>query len=273
MNNVIVRSLSGIVYVALLVGAVLYGDVALVVLLSLFSVIGVYEFINMSRDGKFPRMSTLTDMACGVALIISLWMLTSGHPEGAKHWGVAILCLLIARLIGQLYSHNSNSTNALGHSITSIIYISLPLALVAVLYNTLAGAHLVLAILIFIWVNDTGAFCVGSLIGKHKLFERISPKKTWEGFFGGMIFCVVAALLMNLCFTDYFAGLTTLQMCILGVVVSIFATFGDLIESQIKRTAGVKDSSHLIPGHGGILDRIDSLLLVVPVTVVYFAII
>ncbi|MDE7136531.1 MAG: phosphatidate cytidylyltransferase, partial [Muribaculaceae bacterium] len=157
--------------------------------------------------------------------------------------------------------------------------VGLPLSLMFVIYDNLATPHMVLAMLIFIWINDTGAFCTGSLIGKHKLFERISPNKTWEGFAGGLIFCVVAAIIMRLCFANYFDTLPSgkeislLQMICFGITVSIAATYGDLLESLFKRTCGVKDSGNIIPGHGGILDRIDSLLLVIPVSVIFFIII
>ena len=135
-------------------------------------------------------------------------------------------------------------------------------------YN-LSNHVFVLAVFVLIWLNDTGAFCVGSLFGRHRLFERISPKKSWEGFFGGLIFCLVAAAILKTCFGEYFPGMGMLLMLGLGAVVSVFGTWGDLVESLIKRTLGVKDSGHVLPGHGGILDRIDSLLLVIPAVLAY----
>ena len=122
---------------------------------------------------------------------------------------------------------------------------------------------------IMIWLNDTGAFCVGSMIGKHKLFPRISPNKSWEGFFGGVVFAIASAFVFKYGFPQYFDNISIGGLCGLGVVVSAFATWGDLVESLIKRTLGVKDSGTLLPGHGGILDRIDSLLLVVPASLLY----
>ncbi len=122
---------------------------------------------------------------------------------------------------------------------------------------------------ILIWLSDTGAFCVGSLIGKHRLFERISPKKSWEGFFGGLIFCLIAGLVMFYGFHSYFLIMNLWQMLGFCAMVCVMGTWGDLVESLIKRSLGVKDSGHLLPGHGGILDRIDSLLVVVPGVTVY----
>ena len=118
-------------------------------------------------------------------------------------------------------------------------------------------------------MNDTGAFCVGSLIGRHRLFERISPKKSWEGFWGGLFFTIVAAVIIDTYFPAYFSEFDVIRWVGMAIVVSAFSTWGDLAESMVKRTAGVKDSGHLLPGHGGILDRIDSLLFVVPAVLIY----
>jgi phosphatidate cytidylyltransferase len=147
----------------------------------------------------------------------------------------------------------------------------------------LASPQMVLAIFFLIWINDTGAFIVGCTIGKHKLFERISPKKTWEGFFGGLIFTCIAAIAFGIWGSDFFNGINrmlvgdTILYSIgswigLGLIVSVFGTWGDLIESMTKRSLRVKDSVNIIPGHGGILDRIDSLLLVMPATAIYLLI-
>ena len=130
-----------------------------------------------------------------------------------------------------------------------------------------------------IWLNDTGAFCVGSLIGRRRLFERISPKKSWEGFYGGLLFSIIAGivagspLLADHCTASlHNANFTAVSLGILGLLVSIMSTWGDLVESMIKRTLGIKDSGHLLPGHGGILDRIDSLLFVAPATLLFLLI-
>lgn len=145
----------------------------------------------------------------------------------------------------------------------SLIYVSAPIAIASMLYLT-CGPAIVLAMFLMIWLNDTGAFVVGSLIGRTRLFVRLSPKKSWEGFFGGMLFSIASAFLIKYCFGTYSTDLSIMQLCIMGAVVSIAATWGDLMESMFKRAANMKDSGHILPGHGGILDRIDSLLLVAP---------
>ena len=164
--------------------------------------------------------------------------------------------------------HDGNPLSHLAHSILGQVYIAVPLAMLGLMY-TIIGKHLTLAMFILIWLSDTGAFCVGSLIGRHKLFERISPKKSWEGFIGGLVFCLAASALLAWLFPAEVKGLSMLQMLGFGAVVCVAGTWGDLIESMIKRSLGVKDSGNLLPGHGGILDRIDSLLLVTPAVALY----
>jgi phosphatidate cytidylyltransferase len=122
---------------------------------------------------------------------------------------------------------------------------------------------------IFIWLYDTGAYCIGMLLGKHRLFERISPKKSWEGVFGGIAACIAGAYATFYWFDEFFQVPDLATWIGLSVVVAVFATFGDLVESLVKRTVGVKDSGNILPGHGGILDRIDSLLLVAPAVLIY----
>ena len=278
MKNLIVRSLSGIVYVALLVAAALVGGGWLAALMCIFCVLGIFELTKMQVE-KIARGAFLFDIGAGISLILSSFFLFSGRFDFASNSIACFLAFIIVRMISQLYSVRVNPVHALASSLMSQIYIALPLALVFPLYYSLATPHLLLAMLIFIWVNDTGAFCAGSLLGKHKLFQRISPNKTWEGFFGGLIFCIAAAWVMAGCFPSFFSPLTDevdmslMGMVCLGAAVSVAATFGDLLESLIKRTTGVKDSGNLIPGHGGILDRIDSLLLVVPASVIFFMLI
>jgi phosphatidate cytidylyltransferase len=150
------------------------------------------------------------------------------------------------------------------------LFVALPLSLLNFIYYK--NPLLLLAIFIFIWLNDTGAYCVGSLIGKHRLFERISPKKSWEGFWGGLILCVISGIAIATWLNSYFNGPQLYGWIVLAAIVSIFSTWGDLCESLIKRSIGVKDSGKILPGHGGILDRIDSLLLVSPTALLFFTI-
>ena len=124
---------------------------------------------------------------------------------------------------------------------------------------------LLMALFIFVWINDTGAYLVGSQVGRHGLFERISPKKSWEGFWGGLVF----ALASSFVFANLNPEISWYNWLGLAATIVCFGTWGDLIESLIKRTVGVKDSGKMLPGHGGMLDRFDSILLAIPAAYIY----
>lgn len=275
MKNIIIRALSGAVYVALIVASILLLDnspIAFLVVFSLFTVIGVKEIYDMSRNEATESwLIILIDMLGGIGLFLSFYLYASqtGSP---RTWFLPVAAYLVLRCIVQLYRPKQNAVHSLERSFFSLFYVALPLGLL----NNIAyvsAPRILLAVFVFIWVNDTGAFLAGITFGKHRLFERISPKKSWEGFFGGLVACVLVALATNKWCNEFFQVPELGTWIGLSVIVSVMATFGDLTESLIKRTEGVKDSGHLIPGHGGILDRIDSLLLVSPAVLIYIALI
>ena len=275
MKNVITRSLTGLRYIAVIVGAIYSGALWFWLLTVLFAVLGVNEFNRISNSGHNSNTTGLLDIIGAIVLVSAGTVLGKQNclPGFMGTWALdtflfAYIVYLLARLIAQLYVQDGNALAHYSHSLMGQLYVALPLSLLGWLYG-LTSPTFILAIFVLIWLSDTGAFCVGSLIGRHKLFERISPKKTWEGLFGGLLFCLLAAALFQIFLPDSFCGITLWQALGLGAVVCIFGTWGDLVESLIKRTLGVKDSGHLLPGHGGILDRIDSLLLVVPAVLAY----
>ena len=183
-------------------------------------------------------------------------------------WLLPIVTYLLLRTIVQLYRPRQNALHSLERSFFSIGYVALPLALLNCIMS-ITAPRLLLGVFMFIWLYDTGAFCVGMLLGRHRLFERISPKKSWEGVIGGIAVCVAGAFATHYWFDEFFQVPDLNTWVNLSVVVAVFSTFGDLVESLIKRTVGVKDSGNIMPGHGGILDRIDSLLLVAPAVLLY----
>ena len=181
---------------------------------------------------------------------------------------------LLYTFIVRLYLKEENPIKSLSLSLTGQIYVALPLGLLSyIAYPPLEPQYLlmpynalmVIAFFTFIWLNDTGAYVVGSLLGKHRLFERISPKKSWEGFIGGVIFTLAAGWVWS----TQCSFLSLSQWIGLSAVVAIFSTWGDLCESLLKRTLKVKDSGQILPGHGGLLDRLDSVLLATPAAVIY----
>lgn len=262
----LVRSLSGIVYVGLIVGCIFWGSIPFTILAALFGIIAVIEFEKICEGISENSLPPLFLDAMGVVFLAFSWL---WYP--LLGWIVIYLC----RMILELYVKNERPIRCLAISLMTQIYIGLPLATMTFMGKYL-GLHFILAIFLMIWINDTGAFVVGSTLGKHRLFERVSPKKSWEGFFGGLGFNLLTGWLFAIG-GGYFWDVkwNVITWLIFAAVVTIFSTWGDLVESLMKRSLNIKDSGHLIPGHGGILDRIDSLLLVMPAAfiflIIYFA--
>ena len=266
MKKLVVRALSGAVYVALVVCSVLFGgEWAFPILCAVFAALGIIEFLRLAGYGFFrcPAMAVI-DVLTGLS--VTLWPLLASVLNFT--WaiivpGAVVVFFILLRPVAQLYSREENPVRHIASSIMSVVYVAGPLAMASMAYYY-GGAAFILLLFVMIWLNDTGAFLVGSAIGRHRLFPRLSPKKSWEGFVGGIVFCVAAAVGAYFLFPASFQGQTVWTLALLGLVTCVAATWGDLFESMIKRTAGVKDSGNIMPGHGGILDRIDSLLFVVP---------
>ncbi|MDE5887958.1 MAG: phosphatidate cytidylyltransferase [Muribaculaceae bacterium] len=259
LKSLLTRTVSGIIYVAIIVGCVLWGSFPLSFMAAAFAALAIVEFEKITHElSKATIPTLLLDIAGGICLAFG-WLL---YP--LILWIFVLLC----RMTMELYIKSPTPLANLAKSLMTQLYIALPLGLMAAM-GQWWGTHIILAVFCMIWINDTGAFLTGSLLGKHRLFERISPKKSWEGFFGGLIFNIGAGIASNFLWADFFNFYGIAQWIILGCVVTVFATWGDLVESLIKRTLHIKDSGNLIPGHGGILDRIDSLLFVMPAVLVY----
>lgn len=275
--TLIKRIFSGVIYIALIVTAILLLDNSPVVYLVVFPlliVLGIGELITMAKDDATQSwLVNIIDMLGGVGVFVALYL----HYEGAtiqSHslWLLPIAAYLLLRTIVQLYRPQQNAVHSLERSFLSLGYVALPVAMLNGIMS-ITAPRLLLGVFIFIWLYDTGAYCVGMLLGRHRLFERISPKKSWEGVIGGILLCVAGAYATHRWFDEFFQVPDFTIWMGLSVVVAVFATFGDLVESLIKRTVGVKDSGNILPGHGGILDRIDSLLLVAPAVLIYLMLI
>lgn len=275
MKNFIKRTLTGILFVAVLVGCILYTPTTFGLLFALITGLAVWEFgtlINQSGQAVINRP------ICGLAGVY-LFLAVMGFSENLFGGEVFVpyLIMLIYLLVAELYLRRPNPMNNWAYTMMSQLYVALPFALLSVLYfypvQMMQGEALTMAVtpmlplsvFIFLWASDSGAYLVGSLIGKHRLFERISPKKSWEGSIGGGVLALVAAWALW-----YFFPIMPLWQWIgMGLVVVVFGTWGDLVESLLKRQLGIKDSGHILPGHGGILDRFDSSMLAVPAVVIY----
>lgn len=288
INKVLLRSISGLIYMAVIVGLILCGASGVYVLTALLAVIGTAEFDTISyHPGRKHIAIVCCDIICTVTLVLIPSLIGA---FAAPVWLLAVM----TRLVLELYCKEENPLRSLSTSFMTQVYIGVPLACMSLSAMMLSVDHLLafpsvdmvsqlgapeewgtalplIVMFIYIWLNDTGAFVFGSLFGRHKLFERISPKKTWEGFFGGLFVCLCASFLFY-----YFGGRSAFHCDYpLGAwigyafLVTVFATWGDLVESLVKRNLKIKDSGNIIPGHGGILDRIDSLLLVMPASLIY----
>lgn len=260
MKSWLVRSASGIIYIGIIVGSIFWGIYPFTLVAILFGILAVFELEKICEGISENSLPTTILDAAGIATICFFWQI---FP--ILIW----LFIYVGRIILELYLKNPRPIRCVAISMMSQIYIGLPLGLMTFLGYTV-GLHFILAGFLMIWINDTGAFVVGSLLGKHRLFERISPKKSWEGFFGGLAFNFLAGWLFAIGGGHFWqVEWNVITWLIFGLVVTCFATWGDLIESLIKRSLNIKDSGNLIPGHGGILDRIDSLLLVMPAATIF----
>ena len=269
MSNFTTRLVSGTIYVALIVLVLVLPMIwGLWVLFSFFAVAGIIEFNRLTGVNRPYIFRIVLDCVAAVWLLYATAQYGMAISQGIGIYIPYLLYLLYVVCRSTFLPHEA-MLPSLGNSLIGQLYIAVPLALAIRLtlvddsfssmtqYNGL----LLLAIFIFIWVNDTGAYLVGSRWGKRRLAPNISPKKSVEGSIGGLLLVLLSAVILRFLL---FPELSWLSILLIAAVVAIFGTIGDLFESSLKRQAGVKDSGKLIPGHGGILDRIDSLLLAVP---------
>ncbi len=270
MKNLIVRALVGGILVAVIITATYFSPYSYIILFTLISALCAHEFatiINTSKKAKINK--GIITLAGGYLFLASA--LYSSNITRADVF-IPYILILLYLMISELYLKSETPIANWAFTMLSQIYTVFPFALLNLLaFQTTQEVQVIaynpilpLAVFIFLWVNDSGAYLVGSSIGKHRLFERISPKKSWEGSIGGAFFTLIAAWIISL----FFPFLPLLQWLILALVVVVFGTWGDLSESLLKRTLGIKDSSHILPGHGGFLDRFDSALMAIPAAVI-----
>lgn len=270
MKNLIIRGLTGAVFVAVLVGAICFNPYTFLFLFSILTGLLIWEFYGLLKD-QFPSQTKrIISTVGGIYLFASTFAYSNGLLGSTIF--LPYIVFILYSFISELYNKKINPLNNLAFTLLAQFYCagSFALANYIVLAKSTSGEitftpHLLLALFIFVWVNDTGAYLVGSQFGKHRLFERISPKKSWEGFWGGMFFALASSLI----FARLAPEISWYNWLGFAATVVCFGTWGDLVESLIKRTVGVKDSGKILPGHGGMLDRFDSILLAIPAAYVY----
>lgn len=270
-SNFLQRAITGILFVGVLVGCILYDPWTFSALFVVISALTIREFGHLINQVEGVSINKNITMLAGVYLYMAV-MTFCTNLSGSKIF-LPYLLLIMYLMISELYLKKENPVMNWAYSMLSQLYIALPFAMLNVLsfhtspmdtsvsYNPI----LPLSVFVFIWLSDTGAYCVGSLIGRHRLFERISPKKSWEGSIGGGIVAIGSSFI----FAHYFPIMNMAEWAGLALIVVIFGTWGDLTESLLKRQLHIKDSGAILPGHGGMLDRFDSALMAIPAAVVY----
>lgn len=269
MNEFVKRTLSGTIFVGCVVGCILWNQWSVAIMILCISLLAVDEFHRLVQSHVLQRIYA----ALGV---IVLWLASvMDSYQVAVACSIAYLPIIAMSLLDEIWNHSGKPLQNWGNMLISQCMIALPLLSMRLIYHL--DSWLLLALFVLIWVNDTGAYCVGSLTakrpqGNHKMAPHISPKKSWEGLFGGMACAIGAAFILHR--FGWFESIVPADHGLLisglfGLLVSGFGTMGDLMESLFKRSIGVKDSGSFLPGHGGVLDRFDSILLATPVLTAY----
>ena len=270
MRNVLTRTASGIVYIALMVAAVFTQWMAVpltffLIVLGIRELYKMYETPELKVRYSFAIVAGLT-MALAFLFASQFYLFVRGlpHEPGIRikifpYEGVLILLSVVAVFLPELFTRHENPVQNIGMGLLSLVWIVLPLSVLFFVWSVQCPAQ-VLGFFILIWMADTAAYVFGSLFGKHKLAPEISPGKTWEGFLSSCV--VTVGLAVGLSYIPFFqsAGLKVWHWIVVALLTEGFGLLGDLLESMFKRKAGVKDSGNIIPGHGGVLDRMDSIL-------------
>ena len=273
-KNFIVRTITGVLFVAILVTCFLR-PISMIFLFALVTGLTVWEYGGLVNEWDDIQVNRFISTAAGVYLFLAFAGYCTGYTPATVF--IPYLVTVIYLIISELYTKAPNPINNWAYTMLSQMYIALPYSMINVLaFQSNAEGEvsfnylLPLSLFIFLWVNDTGAYCCGSLFGRHKLFPRVSPGKSWEGSIGGAVFVVIAATVIGYLVGGMQGGYSIPVWIGLGLTVVVFGTLGDLVESLFKRTLGIKDSGSILPGHGGMLDRFDSSLMAIPAAVIYF---
>lgn len=276
MKNLIIRALTGAVYVILLVGCTVYSPVTAFLFFGVVTFAALIEFGTIVNKHTGAEVNRPINAMAGFLLVAAVWMQCIGSVDTGKSYaiyGIALLYLIVS----ELYKHSKDPLRNWALAFASQLYVALPFAMLPMLsvaYDPANGQMAYqwiypLALFIFLWTNDTGAYLFGCGLSRYipyKLFPRISPKKSWIGSIGGGLLTVAASLVIRHFFPE---TLEVEKWVGFALTVVVFGTWGDLVESLIKRQLGIKDSGNILPGHGGLLDRFDSALLSIPAVVIY----
>lgn len=277
-KNLIIRSISGVIFLVIMIVGMVFRPDAFIFLFTLITGMTIWEYTGLVNQLEDVTVNRFISTIAGMYFFLAVAAIRTGIVDNFIIF-IPYILSIVYLFVSELYTKNKNAIHDWAYTMLAQLYIAMPFSLINILAFEISpdgmehhfDTLLPLSIFIFLWVNDSGAYCSGSLLGKHKLFPRISPGKSWEGSIGGGIFVLIAATIIS-----YYAGndgsvhlLNTIEWMGLGLTVVFFGTWGDLVESLFKRTLGIKDSGNIMPGHGGMLDRFDSSLMAIPASVVY----
>lgn len=280
MKKILIRSISGAIYVAIIVASIYIGlwtgnstlgEMVFGALFLLLGIIGTYEIIkNLAIKGI--QCNKPAAYAVGILSYLLFFLWEQPSIGAGQLWSFGLLtvipALMLCPFLIQLWRNDENPFSNIGYTLLPTIWVMIPLSLANHIHDTEEG--FLMMIFILIWVNDTFAYLTGMMFGRHKMWVRHSPNKTWEGTIGGALFCIATAIFVGPLFIGRVLELHILDWVVIGLICSVIGTLGDLVESMFKRFCGVKDSGNIMPGHGGILDRFDSFLLATPFVMAYF---
>jgi len=265
LKDITIRTITGFGIVAAIIASILLGKYYFGALFFLFSVLGTYEFFTMIKKSDIIAQRFFGTAIAGLLYLLLWWV--SFQPGRAMYLVIIVLLIFIVP-IRELYRTDSNQPIPnIATTLFGIVYVALPFGLMNFMfrYHGVDTFHLLLGLFVILWTSDTFAYLVGSRIGKNRLFERVSPKKSWEGSIGGL----VAALISAFIFSFFFKELSLALWLGYALVIVVAGSYGDLVESMFKRSLNIKDSGNILPGHGGILDRFDAVFLAVPAAILY----
>lgn len=281
MKNLVVRTITGVLFVAALVASIVYSPYTFGLMFLIITALSTIEFCSIVNRRDDVQVNTFITTLASVCLFLGVYVHASGYADAVLALPFAAfmpyIITMIYLTVSSLYINRQTALASWAFTMMSQVYVALPFSLLSMLsfmpypmgpLRTVYVWIFPLAVFLFLWCSDTGAYCVGSLLGKkipYRLFPSISPNKSWVGSIGGCLLTVTVAVAVS-CFDT---TLTLPQWIGFGLVVCVFGTWGDLVESLVKRQLGIKDSGNILPGHGGMLDRFDSSLLAIPAALVY----
>jgi phosphatidate cytidylyltransferase len=277
LSNLVLRALTGAVIVAAIIASIILGKFYFGILFFVFTILGTHEFFKMIEKSDIIAQKTFGTAVAGALYLLLWWVsyepfntlvpLNGNEPQRAMYLVIIVLLVFIIP-IRELYRTDSDQPIPnIATTLLGIVYVAVPFGLMNFMFRHkgVETFHLLLGLFVILWTADTFAYLVGSKIGKNRLFERISPKKSWEGSIGGLVAALIAAAI----FSYFFKDISLTLWLGYAFVIVVAGAYGDLVESMFKRSLKIKDSGNILPGHGGILDRFDAVFLAVPAAILY----